>query len=198
MSGTTASPNSTCLSGASPVRLADDFLCPPGFYCPNNTAAHPPEYCAPTTACLLTRLQTVNNICTTPQGTFEPLVCPPGFVCAPGGRALAPCPAGHFCPLGTAVPRACGAASICPGGAARQFVMDGFVVVLAVDVVLLVVCLLEVGWVRGRVRAVGAWLGEVLGEGRGRRGWGWMWRLGRGRWERGRGMGVVVVVVIMA
>ncbi|KAK4237658.1 hypothetical protein C8A03DRAFT_15822 [Achaetomium macrosporum] len=165
MSTIAPSTNSSCLSGAFPVPLAEGFLCNPGFYCPNNTDAHPPEYCAPTTDCLLTRLQTVNNICPTPQGVYEPFVCPPGSFCAPGGQQLAPCPPGHFCPLGTAKPYACGATSICPAGSAREFVMDGFIFILVVDILLLGLFLEPVlrRAARGWARLLSAVSGKKLG-----------------------------------
>jgi hypothetical protein len=105
---------------------------------PNSSDSEPPQFCPPTPECLVTRLQSVNNICAEPQGTYEPLICPPGSYCSDGGRSIAPCPKGHFCPLGTAEPFRCARTSICPPGAKKEFYMDGFIVALVIDLILLV------------------------------------------------------------
>ena len=47
------------------------------------------------------------------------------------------CPSGHFCPLGTVEPFRCGKASICPRGSDREFVMDGFITIILIDLLLL-------------------------------------------------------------
>jgi hypothetical protein len=104
---------------------------------PNNTAQRPPEYCAPTEECLMTRFQSSGNICQYAQGTYEPVVCPAGSFCSGGGQEITLCPSGHFCPLGTSEPFKCSLTSICPGGSERQFVMDGFITIIIIDVVLL-------------------------------------------------------------
>ncbi|KAI0882331.1 uncharacterized protein GGS22DRAFT_191502 [Annulohypoxylon maeteangense] len=133
--------NSTCISGSAPVALSQKFLCNPGFYCPNNSATTPPQYCAPTPECLLTRLQTVRNICNDAQGIYEPLVCPPGHYCSLGGKQISICPQGYFCPLGSAEPFRCGITSICPEGADRELVMDGFIFIFILDSIILALLL---------------------------------------------------------
>ncbi|KAG6017517.1 hypothetical protein E4U43_000994 [Claviceps pusilla] len=132
-----SSANSSCLSGALPLRLSTHNTCNPGFYCPNNTESEPPQFCAPSAACLVTRLQSVQNICPEPQGNYEPLICPPGKYCRAGGREMQTCPRGYFCPLGTAEPFRCGKMSVCPAGARKEFVMDGFIVLIVVDLTVL-------------------------------------------------------------
>ncbi|KAF3026722.1 hypothetical protein E8E14_014758 [Neopestalotiopsis sp. 37M] len=131
--------DSPCLSGAEPVPLSQENICNPGFFCPNNTASSPPQYCPPTPQCLLTRLQLVRNICNAPQGTYEPIVCPRGSFCPSGGKEVKICPRGHFCPLGTAEPFSCGRTSICPEGSDREFILDGFVVIVIVDLLFLAI-----------------------------------------------------------
>jgi hypothetical protein len=107
----------------------------------NNTELHPPEYCPPTSECLITRLELFRNTCSEPQGIYEPLICPPGHFCSPGGKEITLCPQGHYCPLGTATPFRCGLASACPEGADREFVLDGFIAILVFDLLLIVLLL---------------------------------------------------------
>ncbi|KAI1498093.1 hypothetical protein F5X99DRAFT_420821 [Biscogniauxia marginata] len=130
-------PNSTCFSGAAAVPLSQEYICNTGFFCPNNSEIAPPQYCPPTQECLFTRLQLSRNICDGPQGTYEPTVCPPGHFCGLGGKQVTPCPQGHFCPLGSVEPLLCSSTSVCPQGADREFVMDGFIVILVIDLVFL-------------------------------------------------------------
>ncbi|KAI0406240.1 hypothetical protein F4802DRAFT_606249 [Xylaria palmicola] len=132
-----SSSTSTCLSGFDSQALLQGFHCNAGFFCPNNSDANPPEYCPPTTECLLTRLQTVKNICNQAQGVYEPMVCPPGHYCNPGGKQIATCPSGYFCPLGTVKPIRCSATSICSAGADRELVLEGFIVIFIVDLLIL-------------------------------------------------------------
>ncbi|KAE9378553.1 ABC transporter-like protein [Stipitochalara longipes BDJ] len=129
--------NTSCLTGAAPVILAQGYVCNAGFYCHNNSDSLPPQYCPPTLECLVTRLQYLNNICQEAQGFYEPVICPPGSYCSPGGREINTCPRGHFCPLGTVDPFPCTPTSICPAGSKSEFAMDGFSAILAIDFILL-------------------------------------------------------------
>ncbi|CAD6506021.1 BgTH12-06953 [Blumeria graminis f. sp. triticale] len=130
--------NTTCISGAEPVRLNTDGTCNLGFLCLNSTIENPPTFCAPTPECLVHRLQSVDNVCYEPQGDHEPIICAPGYYCSPGGKTVEKCPKGHFCSLGAVEPTPCGPASICPSGAWKELVMDGFIAVIVIDFVLLV------------------------------------------------------------
>ncbi|KAH6658467.1 hypothetical protein BKA67DRAFT_558140 [Truncatella angustata] len=136
-----SSPDSPCLSGAEPLPLSQENICNPGFFCPNNTESSPAQYCPPTPDCLLTRLQLVRNICDGPQGIYEPVACPRGYFCAPGGKEVRLCPQGHFCPLGTVVPFPCGPTSVCPQGSDREFILDGFIAILIIDLLFLAIVL---------------------------------------------------------
>lgn len=151
--------NSTlCMSGANPVAISSSNICNPGFYCtssskymsmwklislldagPNNTAEHPPVYCPPTSECLITRLQAVQNTCLRSQGFYEPIVCKPGYYCPLGGKKQLLCPKGHYCPLGNVEPLKCKALSRCTEGSDREIPFFGFLVCGLLD--LFLVCL---------------------------------------------------------
>jgi hypothetical protein len=105
----------------------------------NNTAEHPPTYCAPTTECLITRLQAVQNTCFQPQGVYEPIVCRPGYYCPLGGKKQLVCPKGHYCPLGNVKPLKCKKLSRCPEGSDHEVPFFGFLVCGLLD--LFLVCL---------------------------------------------------------
>ncbi|RKF62897.1 ABC transporter G family member 24 [Erysiphe neolycopersici] len=132
------SSNSTCLSGGQPINLNNDGSCNPGFFCPNNNKKNPPTFCPPTSDCFEHRLQNLDNICLEPQGLYEPVICAPGYYCSLGGKNVLPCPAGHFCPLGSFEPIKCGRTSICPEGSKKELVMDGLIVSLAIDILILI------------------------------------------------------------
>ncbi|POS87517.1 hypothetical protein EPUL_001409 [Erysiphe pulchra] len=132
------SSNSTCLGGGQPIILNDDGFCNPGFFCPNNNKENPPTFCPPTPNCYEHRLQSIENICLEPQGRYEPIICAPGYYCSPGGKSITQCPAGHFCPLGSFEPIRCGRTSICPKGAKKELVMDGLIVSLTIDIIILI------------------------------------------------------------
>ena len=89
-------------------------ICAPGFYCPGLVPSDPstyPVYCPPSPDCQLNRL--LGSACT-PQGSYEPIMCPGGYFC-PGGAAQLACPVGHFCPLGSTTPIQCDSLSLCNG-----------------------------------------------------------------------------------
>ncbi|KAF2470518.1 uncharacterized protein BDR25DRAFT_262454 [Lindgomyces ingoldianus] len=132
-----ANESSNCLTGASPVDLAKVVACNHGFYCPNNTNEHPPQYCAPTRSCQAIRLLPFQNNCPEPQGIYEPIVCPKGSYCPAGGKVVIPCSKGHYCPLGTETPFRCGRLSICPPRSSRELALDGFLVALIFDLLIL-------------------------------------------------------------
>lgn len=105
---------------------------------PNNTLEYPPQYCPPTRECQITRLQTLFNTCSGPQGTYEPLPCAPGFYCPDGGTEQLPCPAGHYCPLGSFAPWRCNSVSACHSSSSRQFPLVGIMILVIIDVLLLI------------------------------------------------------------
>ncbi|MCJ1307995.1 hypothetical protein MMC25_001645 [Agyrium rufum] len=125
---------STCLIGALPVDLSQQNICLAGFFCPNNTASQPPQFCPPTAQCQMTRLQTLWNTCGEPMGTYEPIACSPGFYCPEGGRQRLLCPSHYYCPLGSQSPLPCAPTSICPPGSIRQFQLLGVVIAVVVDI----------------------------------------------------------------
>lgn len=149
--------SSFCLSGAAPIDLANTFICNAGFYCTSNwcklseliaknfplgsesKGINPPQYCAPTKECQAVRLQTVENTCDQPQGLYEPIVCTKGYYCPRPGDQRYLCPAKYYCPLGTESPVKCGPLSVCPSGSSREFHLDGFVVALVLDIILLII-----------------------------------------------------------
>ncbi|KAF2867536.1 hypothetical protein BDV95DRAFT_610920 [Massariosphaeria phaeospora] len=138
---------SSCLTGAAPVELAKRFECNPGFYCPNNSEEHPPQDCAPTQSCQIRRLLASQNTCAEPQGTYEPTVCPKGEFCPSGGKEVkevVQCPNGNFCPIRTEVLFASGLLSMSPPGPSREFALDGFLVSLKFDLMLVLVAFMPV------------------------------------------------------
>lgn len=104
---------------------------------PHNNEVHPPQYCTPTPICQATRLQQAENTCETAQGIFEPVICPKGYYCPTGGLASIACPSKHYCSIGSREPTKCSRLSICPQGSDREFVLDGFVASLILDLLLL-------------------------------------------------------------
>jgi hypothetical protein len=113
---------------------------------PNNTDAHPPEYCPPTPECLIVRLQENQNRCFQPQGLYEPIVCAPGHYCPSPGKEQILCPKGHYCPVGSASPRKCMPLTSCPAGTDRQVPFLGILCCVLLDIVL--VCI----WLWPRIR----------------------------------------------
>jgi hypothetical protein len=106
---------------------------------PESKGIEPPQYCAPTKECQAIRLQAVENTCNQPQGLYEPIVCTKGHYCPRPGDQRYLCPAKHYCPLGTEMPVKCGSLSVCPPGSSREFHLDGFVVALVLDIILLII-----------------------------------------------------------
>lgn len=113
---------------------------------PNNSFHNPPQYCPPTNECQITRLQTLHNSCSIPQGIYEPVVCAPGFFCPAGGSKQLPCPSRHYCPLGSFRPWRCSSISVCPSGSSRQLPLIGGFLLVIVDLILLI------GTVRSRLK----------------------------------------------
>lgn len=105
---------------------------------PNNSFHNPPQYCSPTAECQITRLQTLHNICSMPQGIYEPVACTPGFFCPAGGSKQLPCPSGHYCPLGSFRPWRCSSISVCPSGSSNQLPLIGVFLLVLVDLILLI------------------------------------------------------------
>ncbi|KAL5451596.1 hypothetical protein PMIN07_005463 [Paraphaeosphaeria minitans] len=131
--------SSLCLTGAAPIYLANTFVCNAGFYCPESKRTEPPQYCPPTKECQAVRLQMAENTCDQPQGLYEPIVCTKGYYCPRPGDQRYLCPDKHYCPLGTESPVKCGPLSVCPSGSSREFHLDGFVVAMILDIVLLII-----------------------------------------------------------
>ena len=102
----------------------------------NNTADHPPQYCPPTIPCQITRLGQIKNTCDRPQGTYEPIVCPGGSFCPPGGKQQIICPSGHYCPIGSTEPTPCARVAICPAQSQRQIDISGLVAMLIIDLMI--------------------------------------------------------------
>ncbi|KAE8131070.1 hypothetical protein BDV38DRAFT_276277 [Aspergillus pseudotamarii] len=117
-----------CLSGQNPVVLADAAVCNLGFICHNTSTEKPPEFCPPTKGCQTIRLQPSENICHEQQGSFEPVVCTPGYYCPPRSQEQIRCPPGSYCPLGSYHPKRCTALSICAEGSSREISVIGFVI----------------------------------------------------------------------
>ncbi|PLN78819.1 P-loop containing nucleoside triphosphate hydrolase protein [Aspergillus taichungensis] len=127
---------SSCASGGDPIPLTLSDICLEGFYCPNNTANHPPELCPPTPECLIYKLQMEHNVCPSSQGIYEPSVCQTGHYCPPGGREQIRCPTGHYCPLGARSPVRCLALSHCPEGSGREVPFLGILCCVLIDLAL--------------------------------------------------------------
>jgi len=92
------SSNITCytLNGAAQgIPLSTDYSCLPHYYCPNVTSSNPisiPTMCPPSLDCQISRL--FGDACS-PQGPFEPTVCPVKYYC-PDYRTKILCPEGHY------------------------------------------------------------------------------------------------------
>ncbi|KAH0365490.1 hypothetical protein KCU65_g6020, partial [Aureobasidium melanogenum] len=112
--------------GSLPIALANNDTCLLGFYCPNSNDEHPP------------------------QGALEPLICPGGSYCPPGGKIRIPCEAGTFCPQGSFEPIKCDTGAYCPWASAHQVPLLPFYVVVATDFVLL--CVFDAGLTYSRWR----------------------------------------------
>ena len=67
------------------MNVSDCYLCPAGFYCPENATIHGIP-CNVTETC--------------PEGTITPSPCSPGFYCPEPGIRLS-CPEGYYCPMGS-------------------------------------------------------------------------------------------------
>ncbi|KIV78510.1 hypothetical protein, variant [Exophiala sideris] len=111
-------------------------VCLPGFHCPHSNATNPPQYCPPTEECLLIRSS--RGTCS-PQGTYEPRVCDPGYYCPSPGKTIIECPRGYFCPQGSVQPIRCAPVSLCPARSRRQVAMLPVYVTVAIDLILVLV-----------------------------------------------------------
>lgn len=114
--------------------LLSDYLTP--VLGPNISAGNPPQYCPPTIQCQITRLSQTASTCQEPQGTYEPIVCAPGYYCPSGGKTKVICPPNHYCPLGAFRPIQCSYRSICPSNSQRQIEMVGLIAIIAIDIFL--------------------------------------------------------------
>ncbi|KAH0355838.1 hypothetical protein KCU83_g1524, partial [Aureobasidium melanogenum] len=108
---------------------------------PNSNDEHPPQMCPPTWQCAVLRAN--QGTCPYPQGSLEPLICPGGSYCPPGGKIRIPCEAGTFCPQGSFEPIKCDTGAYCPWASSHQIPLLPLYVVVAIDFVLL--CVLVAG-----------------------------------------------------
>ncbi|THX21476.1 hypothetical protein D6D17_00014 [Aureobasidium pullulans] len=127
--------------GSLPLALATNDTCLLGFWCPNSDDEHPPQMCPPTWQCAVLRANQAT--CPFAQGDLEPLICPGGSYCPPGGKARIPCDAGTFCPQGSYKPIKCDKGAYCPWASAHQIPLLPLYVVISIDSLLL--CLLVAG-----------------------------------------------------
>ncbi|THY60006.1 hypothetical protein D6C97_03915 [Aureobasidium pullulans] len=143
--------------GSLPLALATNDTCLLGFWCkssghvhhsfmlipagPNSDDEHPPQMCPPTWQCAVLRANQAT--CPFAQGDLEPLICPGGSYCPPGGKTRIPCDAGTFCPQGSYKPIKCDKGAYCPWASAHQIPLLPLYVVISIDSLLL--CLLVAG-----------------------------------------------------
>ena len=80
---------------------ASCFLCPAGFYCPDEVTRIP-EMCEPGKYC--------------PQGSQFPLDCEPGTYCNAGSSAPTVCPPAYFCRGNNDIMEKCKFGTYCPAG----------------------------------------------------------------------------------
>ncbi|KAJ3278145.1 hypothetical protein HDU79_001838, partial [Rhizoclosmatium sp. JEL0117] len=114
-----------------------ETLCPRGFFCPYLDVSNPvtwPVYCEPSAECLFRRLGT-GELCDSPQGYYEPYVCPGGFYC-PTAKEIVVCPAGSYCLTGSSAPVKCMFGSYCPTGSAVEKHYGFLLLVVAIDVLI--------------------------------------------------------------
>jgi hypothetical protein len=78
-------------NGSIPILLAQNDTCNPGFFCPNSNATAPPQYCPPSQECQALRASQQTCL---QQGLLEPIVCPAGYYCPPGGKEHLECKKG--------------------------------------------------------------------------------------------------------
>jgi ABC-type uncharacterized transport system YnjBCD ATPase subunit len=128
---------SGCTFGPPLLRLPSSDLIPPGFIVPAanfTNASSVAAICSPSPTC--SSLRMLGQYCTSPQGSFEPEVCPAGMFCPTLAQKLA-CPAASFCPLGSAAPIPCSSFSICPKGSQKELLFGPFALALAIDVAII-------------------------------------------------------------
>ncbi|KAG9877171.1 hypothetical protein KCV05_g21830, partial [Aureobasidium melanogenum] len=117
---------------------------------PNSNDEHPPQMCPPTWQCAVLRAN--QGTCPYPQGALEPLVCPGGSYCPPGGKIRIPCEAGTFCPQGSFEPIKCDTGAYCPWASSHQIPLLPLYVVAAIDFVLLCVLVAGLAYSKWRKR----------------------------------------------
>ncbi|KAI8838265.1 hypothetical protein BJ741DRAFT_601981 [Chytriomyces cf. hyalinus JEL632] len=113
------------------------YSCASHFYCPNTTSSvvqSLPQICTAGASCVADRLAT--DFCS-PQGPYEPQVCPPGNYC-PTYLEKYECPSGSWCPTGTVSPRTCPPLSTCNAGSVVPSYYGGLIFCVIVDALLAV------------------------------------------------------------
>jgi ABC-type uncharacterized transport system YnjBCD ATPase subunit len=128
---------SGCFFGPPLLLLPLPELIPPGFVVPGanfSNASAVAAICSPSPLCSSLRL--LGQYCPTPQGLFEPEVCPQGMYCPSIFQKLV-CPAGSFCPLGSSAPIACSHFSICTQGSHRELFFGPAALAVGIDIAII-------------------------------------------------------------
>lgn len=111
-----------------------------------------PQYCPPENVCGVARLS--GQSCPLPMGAFEPMVCPPGSYCPPGGNQNITCPEGHYCPVGSFKPIKCFGGTTCKEGEVISTSFIPLAVLILIDLFLIsVVVIMKI---KQRIKAVNA------------------------------------------
>ena len=125
---------SGCFFGPPLLVITKPDLIPPGFVALGSNfsnASALPAICSPSAMCSSLRL--LGQYCPSPQGSFEPEVCPQGMYCPFLSHKLV-CPAGSFCPLGSAAPITCSRFSICTEGSHRELFFGPAALAVGIDI----------------------------------------------------------------
>lgn len=142
-----------CLFGPPLLLLPSPHLIPPGFVAPGanfSNASAVAAICSPSAACSSLRL--LGQYCPSPQGLFEPEVCPQGTFCPSLARKVV-CPAGSFCPLGSATPIPCSSFSFCGEGSHREMFFGPAALAVAIDLSIIAILHLARSYAQRRRRA---------------------------------------------
>jgi hypothetical protein len=144
---------SGCFHGPPLLLLPSPDLIPLGFIALAANFSNSSEVaaiCSPSPACSSLRL--LGQFCPSPQGLFEPAVCPAGYYCPSLAQQL-PCPAAAFCPLGSAAPITCSSFSYCPEASYRELFFGPAALAIVIDVSILALLRLLRRFSRRRIQA---------------------------------------------
>ncbi|KAK7931561.1 hypothetical protein PG985_002273 [Apiospora marii] len=132
--------------GAVPIQIQtlkswQDHGCSEGFLCMNNTVNSLPQFCPPLTVCQQSRLAgdpcALDGI-TVGMGPFEPVVCPSGYYCPPGGKKMTRCPERTYCQPGASTPTPCAGGSRCPEGSSFEVFLVPLGILVIIDGLLII------------------------------------------------------------